>query len=266
MGTMVFFHAHPDDEVTSTGGTIASLSAAGHRVVVVTATDGSHGEVPPGTAAADLADTRSGELAEAAAILGVARSVELGYRDSGMDGEPANEDPLCFAQADLESAAQRLADILTQESADALSIYDDHGGYGHPDHVAVHHVGRRAAEIAGVARVVEATMNRDRILELMAAAAEAGMDFGPEEDRPDPDQMADFGSPAEAITHQVDVRDCAGLKRRALAAHASQVGPESFFLSMPEEMFAEVFGIECYISYQGGSGASAADLLPPEAR
>ena len=40
MATVVAFHAHPDDEVILTGGTLARAAAAGHRVVVVTATDG----------------------------------------------------------------------------------------------------------------------------------------------------------------------------------------------------------------------------------
>ena len=44
------------------------------------------------------------------------------------------------------------------------TIYDDHGNYGHPDHIQVYRVGKRAAELAGVAEVYEATMNRDRLL------------------------------------------------------------------------------------------------------
>jgi LmbE family N-acetylglucosaminyl deacetylase len=40
MVTVVAFHAHPDDEVLLTGGTLARLAAEGHRVVIVVATDG----------------------------------------------------------------------------------------------------------------------------------------------------------------------------------------------------------------------------------
>ena len=29
-----------------------------------------------------------------------------------------------------------------------LTIYDDNGGYGHPDHIQVHRVGLRAAALA----------------------------------------------------------------------------------------------------------------------
>ena len=40
MATIVAFHAHPDDEVLLTGGTIAWLAAGGHRVIIVVACDG----------------------------------------------------------------------------------------------------------------------------------------------------------------------------------------------------------------------------------
>src|SRR2546426_7628979 len=46
--SLVSFHAHPDDETISTGGTLAKASDAGHRVVVVFATRGEHGEVEEG--------------------------------------------------------------------------------------------------------------------------------------------------------------------------------------------------------------------------
>ena len=46
MGTLVCFHAHPDDEVIGTGGTIARAAAEGHRVVLVVATNGEWGERP----------------------------------------------------------------------------------------------------------------------------------------------------------------------------------------------------------------------------
>ncbi len=44
MATLVCFHAHPDDESIATAGTMAKAAAAGHRVVLVTATRGELGE------------------------------------------------------------------------------------------------------------------------------------------------------------------------------------------------------------------------------
>ena len=150
MATIVFFHAHPDDEAIATGGTMAKMASEGHRVVLVTATRGELGEVPEGALVEgeSLGEHRERELALASEALGVSRLEFLGYRDSGMLGESTNEDSVSFWQADLEEASRRLASILEEESAVVLTTYDEHGGYGHPDHVQVHRVGVRAAEIA----------------------------------------------------------------------------------------------------------------------
>src|SRR5450631_2062710 len=82
---LVCFHAHPDDEVFTTGGVMRLAADAGHRVVLVTATDGALGEVPDGLLAEGerLADRRRRELAASARALGVHRVEMLGYPDSG---------------------------------------------------------------------------------------------------------------------------------------------------------------------------------------
>src|SRR5690348_6703879 len=110
--TLVTFHAHPDDEAIATGGTMARASAEGHRVVLVVATRGELGEYAPDALAPGetLAERRVAEQEAAAKILGVHRVEFLGYRDSGMDGESTNTDEGAFAAADIDEAAQRLAD------------------------------------------------------------------------------------------------------------------------------------------------------------
>ena len=150
-GTLVTFHAHPDDEVITTGGSMARAAADGHRVVLVLATGGELGEVAPGVLdeGEELAARRAIEVARAGEILGVARIAFLGYRDSGMAGEPTNTAPGAFAAAPVEEAAERLAAILREEDAEVLTIYDENGNYGHPDHIQVHRVGARAGELAG---------------------------------------------------------------------------------------------------------------------
>ena len=197
--TLVTFHAHPDDEAIATGGTMARAAAEGHRVVLVVATRGELGEYAPDALAPGetLAEHRVAEQLAAADALGIQRVEFLGYRDSGMDGEPTNTDEGAFAAADIEEAASRLAELLREEQADVITIYDDHGGYGHPDHVQVHRVGRRAAELAGTPRVYEATMDRDFIKALMRATPTTLPDTP---DTPDAAQMDDFGSPSSMIT------------------------------------------------------------------
>ena len=109
--TLVAFHAHPDDEALTTGGTLARAAAAGHRVVLVTATDGAVG-LASTRYAGTLADVRQAELHESARVLGVARVELLGYADSGL-GPVRPADPpgqLCFARAPVSEAAERLAE------------------------------------------------------------------------------------------------------------------------------------------------------------
>jgi LmbE family N-acetylglucosaminyl deacetylase len=249
MTTFVTFHAHPDDEAIATGGTMALASDAGHRVVLVVATRGEHGEIVPGVLrdGEQLGVRRVRETYDAADVLGVHRVEFLGYTDSGMMGDDTNDHRGTFWQADLDHAANRLATILGEEGPEdvVFTIYDDHGGYGHPDHIQVHRVGRRAAEIAGVRRVFQSTINRDHILRSLQAMAEA--DGAGAVDIPDFESEPDFGSTEDVITHAVDVSGVLDRKRKAMEAHASQIAPDSFFLAMPPEGFQTGFGTEWYI-------------------
>jgi LmbE family N-acetylglucosaminyl deacetylase len=252
MGTLVCLHAHPDDEVMSTGGTMARAKAEGHRVVLVVATNGEHGELPDDLGREEsIVDRRRTETAASADALGVDRVVWLGYRDSGMTGWEQNDDPSSFLQADVEEAARRLADVLREEDADVLTTYDWHGNYGHPDHIKVHTVGHRGAELAGTPRVLEATMNRDQFVRLIEDSRQSGEVFVPETDEFDPTGPADdgnpLGTPESDITLAVDVDAYVGQKRTAIAAHRSQVTDTTLFLEMPEEVFRAAFRTEWYI-------------------
>jgi LmbE family N-acetylglucosaminyl deacetylase len=248
MATLVCFHAHPDDESIATAGTMVKAAEDGHRVVLVVATRGEQGEPQPGVLddGEPLWERRVVETHRAGEILGAERVEFLGYRDSGMMGEPTNDDPDCFWQADVEQAAEKLAALLREVGADILTIYDSHGGYGHPDHIQVHRVGRRAAELVGIGQVFQATMNRTHIQQLMqerTSEFEAALE---EDDRDTVDD--DFGTPEEEITHAIDVTAFIDRKRQAMQAHASQIGPDTFFLKMPAAAFRAAFGTEWYIA------------------
>jgi len=260
MATIVSFHAHPDDETIATGGTLAKAAAQGHRVVIVIATRGEHGEVAEGVLASgeELWGRREQEAEAAAAILGAKRLEFLGYVDSGMMGTPENNAPGSFWQADIDEAAGKLAEILREEKADVLTTYDDHGTYGHPDHIQVHRVGVRAGDQAGTPRVFEATANREEILRQMARARDAGVEIPGGLDE---EQFRDFGTAESAITTAVDVRDFLDQKREAMVAHATQIAESSFFLAMPAEMFADAFGTEWFIHRGTSSRITERDLF-----
>ncbi|MDQ3897278.1 MAG: PIG-L family deacetylase [Actinomycetota bacterium] len=259
MATLVTFHAHPDDESIGTGGVMAKAADEGHRVVLAVATKGEYGEVAEGflEPGESLADRRVRETLASAEILGAARVEFLGYVDSGMMGTPENDLPDSFWRADVQEAAARLAAVLTEERADVLTIYDENGYYGHPDHIQVYRVGARAAELAGTPKVYMNTINRDFVQEALREAARRG-------DVPggiDPEDMSLIGVPAVRITTTVDVRPWIARKRASMAAHASQISETSVFLSMPPEMFEVGFGREWFIRCDAPPGLVETDLF-----
>jgi LmbE family N-acetylglucosaminyl deacetylase len=259
--TIVAFHAHPDDEALLTAGTMARAAAEGHRVVLVLATDGG-----AGLAAAELSSDgglgarRLQEARRSSEALGVARVEWLGYADSGSGPEPEPDVPgiTRFCRAPVEEAAERLAAVLRTERADLLLSYDANGGYGHRDHVRVHEVGARAAEIAGTARVLEATVPRDTIVRAVRALSRVYR-FPAEFD---PSSFERAYSARSEITHRVDVRRFARAKRASMRAHASQAtggGAASVgdggqtgdrtlgaFLRIPRPVYDLVFGREWF--------------------
>ena len=248
MATLVFLHAHPDDEAIMTAGTMARAADDGHRVVAVFATRGELGETPPGLLAdgETLAQRRSAEAQRSGDVLGAARVEFLPYHDSGMAGSDTVDAAGAFAAADVEQAAATLAELLREERADVLSIYDERGGYEHPDHIQVHLVGRRAAELAGTPRLYAATVDADaRRATIDAQRAQALAAGEPAPDLPDPDEL-NLGLPAARITTRVDVTPFLARKRAAMAVHESQISEEAFFLAMPDDLFAHTFGTEWY--------------------
>lgn len=261
MATVVAFHAHPDDEALLTGGTLALLAAHGHRVVIVSGTDGAMGPATePG------ARTRMDELRTSAQVLGAARVATLGYADSGHGPllYPDPPDRQRFARAELAEAAGRLAELLREENADLLLSYDENGAYGHRDHVKVHRVGALAAELTG-ARVLEATAPRELAWRWFNVFRRLRLAV-----RHDPAAIRAGFTPRAAITHRVNVRRYARTKQAAIAAHASALpgtgrsAPlKRLLLAMPAPAFGLVLGIEWFAEPGAAGAAVTADILRP---
>lgn len=251
--TLVSFHAHPDDEALLTAGTLARAVAEGHRVVVVVATRGEAG-LASAELSADLAARRMAEVDRSCRALGVHRVVELGYGDSGMDGRAVGERP-AFVSVPVAEAAGRLVDLLREESADVLTVYDVNGGYGHPDHRRVHEVGVAAAGLAGTPVVLEATVDRrllERALRLIRRLPGLPDGFAA-------DLSTQYADPA-SITHRVDVRRYLPQKRAAMSAHVSQASADgadrtlAFALRLPRVLYRIAFGREWFVE-RGRIGA-----------
>jgi LmbE family N-acetylglucosaminyl deacetylase len=128
---------------------------------------------------------------------------------------PDPPDGVRFVRADVEEAAGRLARILEAEGADLLLSYDAAGGYGHRDHVKVHEVGARAAELTGI-RLLEGTVPRELAVAAIAVLGALRLVV-----RHSVRDAMSFGTPRSAITHRVNVRRYAAAKRAALAAHTT---------------------------------------------
>jgi LmbE family N-acetylglucosaminyl deacetylase len=243
--TLMAVHAHPDDEVLSTGGLLARCAEEGIRTVLVTCTNGEAGDdegglkpAEPGHDAEGVARVRLAELRESARLLGIDHIELLGYRDSGMIGWATNEHPEAFANVPVDDAAGRLAALMERYRPQVVVAYDENGGYGHPDHIQAHRIAVAATASTGIPdKLYYSAVPRSGIAQMMDYLQSTGMDVAsfelPEE----------FGVPDEMITSVVDVSPYVKRKRKALEAHASQ-GENIFLLRIPEEVQQIVFGSE----------------------
>ncbi len=242
---------------------MARLAAEGHRVVVIVATRGEYGLVDEAvTARGRVGDVRMAELHASARALGCARVHWLGYGDSGLNGSgtggsgtggSGTAPPVAFARADVTEAAERLAAQLRAEGADLLTSYDPAGGYGHPDHVAVHRVGALAARLAGTPILLEATVDR-RLLAIATAllARLPGLASAPPPGLGWP-ALATGYVPSAEITHRIRVGRHIRAKRASMAAYVSQrsggEGPRtlSALLRLPFPLFRWALGTEWFV-------------------
>ncbi|MEV6413607.1 PIG-L family deacetylase [Kribbella sp. NPDC051718] len=259
--TLVSFHAHPDDEALLMGGTLARLAAQGHRVVLAVATDGEAGAASS-QYREDLATHRRDELDRSAEALGCARVVRFGFRDSGWSRSSAPQAG-AFSARPVHEAAGPLAELLSQEQANALTIYDPSGGYGHPDHRQVHTAGLYAARLATTPLVLEATIDRTlirRLIRLVEALPGVLPDV----------HAADFAtaySAREHLTHRIDVRAYADAKRRSFEAHASQATSDddartlALLLKLPQWLFRQALGHEWFVEHGRIPGTLSDDLF-----
>lgn len=123
----LFVFAHPDDETFSSGGTIAKLVKARHKVVLATATKGEAGEPgnPPITTRDKVGQVREQELRRAAKIMGILRIHFLGF----IDGK--------LRYARNKKLEAKILSVLKRERPDVVITFDSTGASNHPDHKAV---------------------------------------------------------------------------------------------------------------------------------
>lgn len=261
MAGLLAFHAHPDDEVISMGGTLSRYADAGIQTVVVTATDGAEGEIhnyeDPESIKPLLAEVRAAEIADALSILGVGHHEFLGYRDSGMMGTDANSHPDSFWNADFMEATGRLVRLIRLYQPEVVTVYDPFGGYGHPDHINVHRIGLaaffgtsdlgrfplREGEVQWEpSKLYWTAWPRSRVRKLSDIRHELGLIDDEEHER-----LKSAGTPDRDISVWMDVSDVVDRKEKALRAHRSQIPDDWFMLAVPPEHRTEVLGREAFL-------------------
>ena len=272
---LLLVHAHPDDETIGTGVTMAKYVAEGASVTLVTCTLGEQGEVLLDDLAHLAADQQDGlgehrrsELAAAMAELGVADWRLLGgpgrFRDSGMVGTPANEDPRCFWRADLLLAARELVTVIREVRPQVVVTYGDFGAYGRPDHIQAHRVTHYAVALAQaasfapdlgapwrVSKVYWTAMPRSVMragIEAMRAANTGGS-FG----EMDPDDIP-FACDDDLVTTAIAAPEYLPAKLAALRAHGTQVQVDGGFFALADSVGAEAFGTEYFRLAEGELG------------
>jgi mycothiol S-conjugate amidase len=236
--------AHPDDESFGPGGTLARYAAEGVALHVGTLTDGAAGTADPDCwdcleGYEDLAQRRVAELRCAVDALG-GQLHFMGYRDSGMAGDPANDHPDAFINQPLEEVAGRLTRLIREVRPDVIITHDDTGGYFHPDHIATHRAALAAFHAAAdparypeqlaeglaayqVPALYASVIPRTYIRYFVWLARLSGHDptrFGRNHDI----DLTRVGKPADQIHARIDVRRYLPVKQRAGACHSSQGG------------------------------------------
>ena len=236
--------AHPDDESFGQAATLAMLDDLGVPATLVSATRGEAGQIsdPALATTANLGPVRERELRQAMAIVGVDDVRFLGYRDSGMDGTPENDDPRALTQAREEELVAHLIGHIRDVRPTTIITFGPDGVYGHPDHVRVHHGTVAAVAQAADGAVLPSLGEAWRIDALFYAAAprERMLEWHETPNSPfnkmPREAVERMGTPSAEITHWFDARPYAERKRAVLTCHRTQVGPNGPMADMPPEM------------------------------
>jgi LmbE family N-acetylglucosaminyl deacetylase len=257
--TLMAVFAHPDDESFGTGGTLARYSD------------------PKLTTHERLGEVREYELRCACQHLGVEDVHFLGYRDSGMAGTEENLDPRSLAMADLDEVVGKIVAHIRRERPEVIVTFDEAGGYGHPDHIAIHYHAKAAfaaaADPAMYPEQIDAGLEAHQAKKLYFTAiprrffrdvAAKVLELGIEIPERYLERLeGPIGLPDEACTTDVDVRGFLEAKQAAVQCHATQLHPDSIFALLPEAVMRELQTWECFQlaeSYVGEDGDSH-DLL-----
>ena len=223
--------AHPDDEIFHSG-MLAHLADRGARVTLVCATNGEAGKPHPSVGPIDdLGALRVQELQLSCARLGIERPVLLGFHDSARKERQRHDDPHALANVDMLDVGAAIRGVITDVKPHVVMTFDPHGGYYHPDHVAIQRATTAAffsSSVMGVEapeRLFYGTMLRDVFRTFADASRGRGILDGL-----DPDV---FATAPESIAVSFDAKPYLHRKLAALTAHRSAFGLTPEMLNDP---------------------------------
>lgn len=240
--------AHPDDETLGIAGTMARYAEQGWGVTLVCATRGEVGEIAdPSLATPEtLGAVREQELRDASRVMGIEDVRFLGYRDSGMEGTPENRDPRALCNADPDAVAAAIAALINDVRADVVLTWDASGGYGHPDHIAVHRTAtaafeRTSAGPGGPRALYYTTIPMHLWAELVEELRRQGVQMGSDEMRERAEKL-----PRVPATTEINVAPYVERKLESGRKHRTQLPADSPFEKVSPELRRRFVGVEYF--------------------
>jgi LmbE family N-acetylglucosaminyl deacetylase len=245
--TILAVFAHPDDESLACGGTLLRLADEGVRVVLICASHGERGSLSGPVPDDELGRTRSLELREAAAALGIADVLILDHPDGNL------------RWAGVSELHAQIVMAIRQYAPAAVVTFGEDGLYWHLDHIGVHERVTTAVESLGAHAppLFYVTMPPGVMRAIVDAAVSRGW-TAPSQGFwslvPDA-----FGDGARPPTIVVDVQAWATRKLAAIRCHRSQMGASQPLAQIDEAEARRWLGVEHF--RRAATGASNEPVL-----
>ena len=251
--SLLAIFAHPDDEAFGTGGTLSHYARQGVRIGLVCATRGEVGEIAdPSLATPEtLGQVRGGELQCAAEALGISDLIFLDYRDSGMEGTAENDHPDAYIKVESDEVVQKLVGIIRRLRPEVVLTFEPNGGYGHPDHKAIHRHTVAAVAAAGDAsqypdqgspwqpsRLFYTAIPRTVFVEMRDRMEEYGIDTT------EFNRFEAYGWPDDQVHLTLDVSEDTDAKWRSFQCHRTQFDPNGIFFRLPADVMKQIMSKE----------------------
>ena len=202
---------------------LAHLVKNGVRVTLACATRGEAGKPHPSIGPiADLGARREQELHLSCERLGINPPLFLGFHDSARKERLRRDDPRALVNVDMLEVEAAIRRVIEDVKPQVIITFDPHGGYYHPDHVAVHRATTAAFFSSGTmgadapARLFYSVFSQQMFREHSDASRGWGVTDGL---NPDVFSVSD-----NTIALSFDARPYMDRKLAAFAAHQSAFG------------------------------------------